>query len=340
MNAKQIALGGIALGAALWMLQASRRRTRRLDWKNRVVLITGGSRGLGLVMARQLADAGARVVICARKAEELERAQQELTQRGALVMAETCDVTDAMAIRDFTQRVLKTFGHIDVLINNAGVIQVGPMETMCEEDYQQALATHFWGPWHFIANILPAMKSRRAGRIANISSIGGEVSVPHLIPYCTSKFALSGFSQGLQAELARHNILITTVHPHLMRTGSHHNAQFKGRHRAEFTWFSLGASLPFLSMDASRAAEKILDAIQHGDPEITLALPGKLASRLYRTFPSLSARLAALANQLLPTPPTKDGATSYLGHESHSWLAPSVLTALGDRAAEHNNELG
>jgi short-subunit dehydrogenase len=235
--------------------------------------------------------------------------------------------------------VCESLGPIDVLINNAGIIQVGPAELMTIEDYEEAMRVHFWGPLYTTLATLPNMRQRRWGRIVNVSSIGGKVSVPHLIPYNVSKFALVGFSEGLRTELAKDNILVTTVCPGLMRTGSPHHALFKGQHRAEFTWFSLGDALPGLSMSAERAARQILQACQRGEAEVVLSLPAKLATTFHALFPGLTADLLGLANTFLLPGPGGIGTTRVQGSDSHSPLSPSWLTTLSDRAAQRNNEV-
>src|SRR5205823_4029010 len=136
----------------------------------------------------------------------------------------TCDVTHRREVTQFVRATRERFGRIDVLVNNAGTIEVGPMEVMTLDDYDRAMKTHFWGPLYMVLAVLPELRKRREGRIVNVSSIGGKISVPHLLPYCASKFALTGFSQGLRAELAKDGIVVTTVCPGLMRTGSPLNA--------------------------------------------------------------------------------------------------------------------
>ncbi|HKY04409.1 MAG TPA: SDR family NAD(P)-dependent oxidoreductase, partial [Blastocatellia bacterium] len=226
----------------------------------------------------------------------------------------------------------------DVLINNAGVIEVGPMDVMTAGDYEEAMRTHFWGPLYTTLAVLPAMRSRSEGRIVNISSIGGKISVPHLLPYSASKFALTGFSEGLRAELAGDGIVVTTVCPGLMRTGSPRNATFKGRHRGEFAWFMISDSLPLISMNAERAARQIIDACKRGDAEVVLSLPAKLAALFHGVFPGLTADLLGLVNLALPGP-GGIGTARARGAESRSALTPSWLTALSDKAAAENNEL-
>src|SRR5204863_5194639 len=117
-------------------------------------------------------------------------------------------------------------------------------------------------------SVLPAMRRQGEGRIVNISSIGGKIAVPHLLPYDASKFALTGFSEGLRAELLKDGIYVTTVCPGLMRTGSPRNADFKGQHEAEYAWFSIGDSLPGMSMSAEAAAERIVTAFRQGEAEV------------------------------------------------------------------------
>jgi short-subunit dehydrogenase len=119
------------------------------------------------------------------------------------------------------------------------------------------------------------MRRRGFGRIVNIASIGGEAAVPHLVPYCVGKFALVGLSDGLRAELAQEGILVTTVSPGLMRTGSHLKALFKGRHRQEYGWFASAASAPVLSVSAEHAARIIVRACERGAAKVVIGLPAR-----------------------------------------------------------------
>ena len=310
----------------------------RYDFRGRHVLITGGSRGLGLVLARQLAGAGARLSICSRDPNELTRAVPDLAERGARVVAVECDVTDRGRVREFVAVARQRNGPIDVLINNAGVIRVGPVEEMREEDFEQSLRTHFWGPLYTTLEVLPEMKARRSGRIVNIASFGGKVAVPHLLPYSVGKFALVGFSDGLRAEVAQHGVVVTTVCPGLMRIGSHLNAEFKGRNEEEYAWFALGAGAPGFSMSAEAAARKILAASARGDAEAVLGLPAKLAVAARALCPNLLADILALVNRAVLPEPGGIGTAVARGHESRG-ATPAFATALADRAAAANNEL-
>jgi NAD(P)-dependent dehydrogenase (short-subunit alcohol dehydrogenase family) len=327
--------------------RAAIRRWRAYDLQDKVVLITGGSRGLGLVLARQIVRQGAHVAICARDAAELARAREELEMERALlelrpdegqVLTVPCDITDREQVQAMVDDVQQHFGRINVLINNAGMIQVGPVELMTLEDYAEAMRVHFWGPLYTILAVLPGMRQRREGRIVNISSIGGKVSMPHLLPYNASKFALVGLSEGLRAELAKDRIVVTTVCPGLMRTGSPRNALFKGQHRAEYTWFSISDALPLVSQNAERAARQIITACRHGDAEVVLSLPAKFATMLHGLSPGCTADLLSLANTLLLPAPGGIGTAQRPGKESASRLSPSWLTRLSDNAAQRNNE--
>lgn len=332
-----LVLAAAGVGAVL-AARALTRRWREYDFKDKTVLITGGSRGLGLVLAREFAREGARIALCARDAEELERARADLKKRGASVLAVPCDVTEREQVSELVKIVSEHFGGVDVLVNNAGVIEVGPFEVMTLKDYEQAMRVHFWAPLYTTLAVLPQMRRRRGGRIVNISSIGGKISVPHLLPYSASKFALVGLSEGLRAELQKDGVIVTTVCPGLMRTGSPRNATFKGQHRAEYAWFSISDSLPILSMSAERAASQIVEACKRGEAELVLTLQAQLAVRFHGLFPGLTADMLGLVNRLLPSP-GGIGRRRAKGKESESALSPSLLTALTEAAARKNNEV-
>jgi NAD(P)-dependent dehydrogenase (short-subunit alcohol dehydrogenase family) len=340
MNRSRSSLTTVAAGAlgAYAAYRAAVCWSRKIDFRDRVVVITGGSRGLGLVMARQFADEGAQIAICARYERELERARDELVSRGAEVVAVPCDLTQRADVNNFFATVRHTLGPVDVLVNNAGIIQVGPLDTITNEDYATAMDLHFWAPIYAIEAALPDMRRRGGGRIVNIASIGGQLAVPHLLPYCASKFALVGLSDGLRAELSQEKIYVTTVCPGMMRTGSPRHAWFKGQHRAEFTWFSILGSLPGLSISADRAARQIIRACRYGRAKITLSLPAKVAARAAALATEITADISGLANQLLPSP-GGIGTAALAGAESTSSWSPSVLTTLTEEAAARNNEM-
>ena len=327
-----------ALAGGAYLLKSAFSRFFEYDLKNKTVLITGGSRGLGLVMAREFAREGARLALCARDEEELERARIDLEKFNVDVMVFKCDVRNRQEVADMVAAVTNRFDQIDVLVNNAGVIQVGPIEVMTPVDFELAMEAHFWGPLNTILSVLPSMRQRRQGRIVNISSIGGKVGVPHLVPYSASKFALVGLSKGLRAELMKDGIVVTTVCPGLMRTGSPRNADFKGQHRSEYAWFSISDALPLLTVSAENAARQIVRACKRGEAELVISIPAKIAVLFDALFPGASAQMLAAVNHLLPNAGGA-GTERVKGRDSASPWSPSWLTTLSDEAAVRNNEV-
>ena len=327
-----------AAAVASWAAMRLLRGEGSFSFDGKTVLITGGSRGLGLVLARDVAGAGAKVAICARDQDALDRARTVLERIGAPVMALPADVTDRESVHRLIAAVTARFGPIDVLINNAGVIEVGPAETMSVADYEEAMATNFWGMVYPTLEVLPAMRERSGGRIVNITSIGGKLGVPHLLPYSASKFAALGFSQGLRAEVAGDGVSVTTAIPGLMRTGSPRNAVFRGRHRAEYAWFSIGDSLPGLSVSAEDASRRILAASRRGDAEVLFPAVARLAVIATAVAPNLTASALALADRLMPGAPDH-GTGRKRGKNSQSGLSPSWLTRRGDEAARRYNQI-
>ena len=361
----------VGIGSAAIAWKAYRRATM-LDLAGKCVVISGGSRGLGLEMAREFLSGGARVALLARDPAELERAHAALagwTRRpqdagaaptatrepatrdggnGAsraggetpFVITVPCDVRDAASAVRAADEALAVFPQIDILANVAGVIDVAPYEHLTPEDYRDSLDTHFWGPMNMIRAV--AGRMRPGSRIINISSIGGLVSVPHLLPYSVGKFALTGYSEGLHPELAQRGIHVTTVCPGLMRTGSHVRARFKGRHRQEFAWFAASSGSPFASISAQKAARKIVLACRMARPFLILTPQARALHLAHAIAPNTTARAMRLATQLLPEPADEDDIAAdntREGWESTSEAAPSILTRRADRAIERNNEL-
>ncbi|HEY6912317.1 MAG TPA: SDR family oxidoreductase [Myxococcales bacterium] len=326
-----------AAGAA-GVLVGLRRSFPRYAFAGKVAVITGASRGLGLVLARELTRKGARLVICARDASELERARAELAGRGADVLAVSCDVSDPAQAAALIAQALGRFGALDILINNAGVIQVGPLRSMGLHDFREAMEINYFGMVHTTLAALPSLK--RGARIVNVCSIGGAVAVPHLLPYVGSKFAAVGFSEGLGIEARRDGIRVTTVLPFVMRTGSHWNAVFKGRREEEVAWFAIGASVPISSVAAGSAARRILRACARGEAYLSVGILAKTMRVMHALAPGLVNRAATLVNALLPAP----GGAGPSDFAEPGWLhrpemARGPLTRLGDEAARDNREV-
>jgi NAD(P)-dependent dehydrogenase (short-subunit alcohol dehydrogenase family) len=328
-----------AAAAGLAAFEILRRRPR-YDLRGGVVLVTGGSRGLGLQLARDFAAQDCRVAICARDPSELQTAEQDLRGRGAQVWSQVCDVADRTQVDNLVRGAIDHFGRVDILVANAGTIQVGPVEQMRLEDFETAMNVMFWGVLYPIWSVLPHMTGRRSGRIVTITSIGGKVSVPHLLPYSCAKFAAVALSEGLRTELEPKGVKVHTIVPGLMRTGSHLNAMFKGRHKDEFRWFGLSASLPGMSMSVERASAQIVAAVRQGRTERILSTQANLLARFNAVFPELSQAILAFVNRLL-LPSAEGGSEDLLrGKEIEARLGRvfQFLTALGRTAAARMNE--
>jgi len=324
----KVALGLLAGAGALWGARVLLRGRRRITLDDRVVIITGGTSGHGLLVARYAAEQGARIVLAARKPEELRAAEHDLLTAGARdVLAVPTDITDEAQVRALVARALDRFGRIDILVNNAGTILVGPMEAMTLEDYRRVLATNFWGALYCTLAVLPAMRAQGMGRIANVDSIGGLVAAPHLLPYTISKFALTGLTKGLRAELAKDNIFVTGIYPGTMRTGGHTHAWFKGDHQAEYTWFGISDTAPLASISAERVARTLWRAILDGDPQVIIGWHARAAAALEQLAPNWSAEFLALMNQLLP-PPTNLDAPAIQGQDLQGKIAGMLNRAV------------
>lgn len=305
-----------------------------------LALVLGASRGLGLLVAQVLLERGHRVVISARDAGELEAAQRQLEPSGP-VLVRPCDVRDREQVADLVGELERDVGPIEVLVTVAGVIQVAPLESLTLEHFDDAIQTMTWGPVQAAMSVLPAMRRRGRGRIGTVASIGGMVSPPHLLPYATAKFGAVGFSDGLAAALAGTGVTATTVVPGLMRTGSQERAEFGGDAEREFAWFATAASLPGLSVDAERAARRIVDAVLTGRPMVVLTPLAWVGIRFRGLAPGTTTRLMGLAGRLLPPSPPHDDQKLVVGATARGRLGSRLvesITVLGRRAAARNNE--
>ncbi len=325
-------MAAAGLGILGWRL-ANAARTTSLD--GQVAVVTGGSRGLGLLIARELAERGCAIALIARDADELERARADLRGRVSAIepLMLASDVADQAQVAQAIDAILDRFGRIDILINNAGLISVGPLASLTLEDFGEALAVMYWGTVYPTLAALEQMRRRGSGRIVNITSIGGKVSVPHLLPYSSAKFAAVGFSEGLRAELAGTGIHVTTVVPGLMRTGSHVNAMFHGDAQREYTLFSLAATLPVVSMDAERAARQIVNAAARGDAELVLGLPANLLALAHGLAPGLVVDVLGLVARTLPHATSSEAVPGREAERELSSPTLTALTTLGRRAA-------
>ncbi len=272
----------------------------------RVALITGASRGLGFLIARELAYRDYDLVICARSEEGLSPAAEQLRESGVEVLAVPADVGKPDEAAHVVAEAARQFGRLDMLVTNAGVIQVGPAGDMTAADYAESMDIMFWGTVHPTLAAMPLLR-RSSGRILAITSVGGKLPAPHLLPYTAAKHAAVGFAEGLRVEAARDGVSVTVAVPGLMRTGSTRNAMTVGDRAAERRWFTVAASLPVVSMDAERAARRLVSAALRGRPEVVLTPLAKIGTRVHALAPNTTLRLLEVVNGLLPDPTGSTG---------------------------------
>ena len=269
------------------------------------VLITGGSRGLGLALAREMSARGARIALLARDPAELEAAARDLRERagaaGTEVLTLVADVQRAGELEQAIAETVRIFGGLDVLVNVAGVIQASPLANLDLADYHEAMDVNFYAPLRAMEAARPALRRSR-GRILNVASVGGKVGVPHLASYSASKFALVGVGQAWRAELAGEGITLTTVCPGLMQTGSARQIVVKGQHASEYALFATLDNLPGLSLRADEAARRMVGALERGDAEAMIGGPARILALAQALAPQLTADLVALGTRLLPGP--------------------------------------
>ena len=319
-----VGITGIAaasIGGALLTAAAVRALRTRFISDGAVVLITGSSRGLGLAIANRFARKPVKLVLASRNRAELEQAQSTLLATHPHLSPENfylvaADLAQPSECRRLIAEALARFGRIDVLINNAGIIEVGPIESQTTEAFERSLQVNFFAALHTIWAALPHLRTQsplsgnRRASIVNIASIGGKLAVPHMLPYSTAKFALVGFSEGLYAELRHKGIRVTTVCPGLMRTGGEAHAQFVGDVEFERRWFDFAATTPVISTSAKHAANRIYAAVQQGRAEITITPQAWLAARVAGLAPETTQFTNALVDKyILPEAPASSSAS-------------------------------
>ncbi|MDT8893000.1 SDR family oxidoreductase, partial [Enterobacter cloacae] len=178
---------------------------------NKVVLITGASSGIGVGIARELAAAGAKLVLGARRTDRLEALAQELRQTGAEVLTYPLDVMDRRSVEEFAEAGRRGFGQIDVIVNNAGIMPLSLMSSLKVDEWDRMIDVNIKGVLYGVAAVLPEMTSRKSGQIINIASIGALAVSPTAAVYCATKFAVRAISDGLRQE--NRDIRVTCIHP-------------------------------------------------------------------------------------------------------------------------------
>ncbi|WP_308117502.1 SDR family NAD(P)-dependent oxidoreductase [Streptomyces anatolicus] len=329
------------------MRQASAPRGRALDdLSGRSAVVTGGSRGLGLLMADRLTSRGCAVTLAARDGEELERARAKLLRRQprARVRTAVCDVREQAAVRELFASADSDCGGVDLVIANAGIIQVAPLESLRAEDFDDAMRSIFQGALHASLEALPYLRdSPGGGRLALISSVGGLLGVPHLLPYACAKAAVGTLAEGLRAETSGSGVSVTAVYPGLMRTGSHLHAEFGGAQDQEYGWFSTLAGAPLVSMNAQRAAERIVRATVRRRARLVLTPGARVADLAHGLAPATTTRLSGVAARFLPAAPAhprgmREGKDIDPPRGPVTGTVQRAGSAMNERAADAYNE--
>jgi short-subunit dehydrogenase len=204
-------------------------------------------------------------------------------------------------------------------------------------DFEDAMNTHFWAPLYTMWATIPHMRDRSEGRIVNIASVGGKISIPHIVPYSASKFALVGLSGGFRHELKKDGIVVTTVNPGLTRTGSNKNILVKGQAEKEYAWFTAAGASLLTSSSVEKTARQIIEACRSGEAEVLTNIPAKILALANNIFPELTSDILSLTNQLLPE--EVGNLENSRGYENESDLIPEHLQERANQAARENNEL-
>lgn len=185
---------------------------------DKVIAITGASSGNGEAAARHFAALGAVVVLGARRTGRIEALARELNDAGHRAMAVTVDVSDASQVKAFVDAAVDAYGRIDVLLNNAGLMPLAPLEQLKIDEWDQMIDVNLKGTLYGIAAALPHMKARKSGHIINVSSVYGHKTGPDATVYCATKFGVRALSEGLRQEVKPYNIRTTVISPGAVAT--------------------------------------------------------------------------------------------------------------------------
>jgi len=189
-----------------------------MNYKNKVVVITGASSGIGEAAAIKFAKKNAKVVLVARRKEKLLQVQKEISQYTDFTLVCQCDVSNKSQVKEMVDMVLDTFGRIDILVNNAGFVIYGKVSELTIEEIESQMETNYFGMIYCTKNFLPYMIEQGQGHIVNVASVGASLGVPGVASYCATKFAMLGFSEGLKHELSGTGVDVTVVSPIMVDT--------------------------------------------------------------------------------------------------------------------------
>ncbi|QUC64540.1 SDR family oxidoreductase [Nitrosopumilus sp. K4] len=247
-----------------------------MDFKNKIILITGASSGIGKETAIEFAKNGSNLVLVARRKEKLEELQKKLEKFNVKIMVCPCDVSVKSQVAKMSSEVLKKFGSIDILVNNAGFAIYGSVSDLTIEEIESQMAINYLGMVYCIKNFLPSMIQKKSGHIVNVASVAASFGLPGIASYCASKFAMLGFSEGLKHELNGTGVGITVVSPIMVRTAFFEHPSFE-----KFPKYSP------TSLNAKTVAKVILQAAN--SPRLEIVVPSVVRGAIWikNTFPYL-----------------------------------------------------
>jgi short-subunit dehydrogenase len=253
------------------------------------VLITGASEGIGKATALLFAQNGYNVVLAARNSDRLSEVCEEIEALGGSALAVPTDVRDAEQVQSLVKTALAHYPSIDVLVNNAGIYISGPVAQFTLDDWHQTIDTNLWGYIHTVHAVLPHFLAQQQGAIVNVGSIGGKVALPYLTPYTTSKFAITGFTEALRAELSSKGIHVCGIYPNLIRSNFLERAIFRGNDDQDVVdrqqQVRQTLAVPFIEKPED-VAQAIWTGVQHRKAEIVVG-SAKLASATNSLFPGV-----------------------------------------------------
>jgi len=246
-----------------------------MNFKNKVVVITGASSGIGAAAAEKFAKKGANLVLVARRKEKLEQVEKNLSKYSIKTLIQVCDVSDKEQVKQMSEKVIETFSKIDILVNNAGFVIYGKVVELSIEDIESQMKTNYFGTIYCTKSFLPHLLKQNSGHIVNVASVGGSFGVPGIASYCATKFAMLGFSEGLHHELHDTNVGVTVVSPIMVRTSLFDHPSFKN-----FTKFATG-----ISLSSETVANTIIKAANSSRLEIVVPSVVRIGIWFKQTFP-------------------------------------------------------
>lgn len=245
-----------------------------MDFKDKNILITGASSGIGKQTAIEFAKLGANIILIARRKEKLDEVEKELKKFNILTLVCPCDVSDKTQVKEMSKTVLEKFGSVDVLVNNAGFAIYGSVKDLSVDEIESQMETNYFGMMYCIKNFLPSMLEKKSGHIVNVASVAASFGLPGIASYCASKFAMLGFSEGLKHELNGTGIGITVVSPIMVRTEFFDHPSFEKMPKYSPT-----------SLSSKTVAKAILKAAN--SPRLEIIVPNLVRGAVWfkHTFP-------------------------------------------------------